>query len=195
MSCRVAVVMEDHLFDKYVAIPIVERLARELGKPNAKVFAVESPRTQGDSGMFREACRILARYGSTCSAVVFVIDLDGEDGTDGKTPKHTRLLHRVRSCTQHSEVAAVVGATQELEVWALWGCRDELGAAWGDVRREPHPKDVYFEPRLTKGERFSADRGRKRHVSMSLAQSWRSLRDGCPELAELEEQLRRLLDQ
>jgi hypothetical protein len=82
---------------------------------------------------------------------------------------------------------------KEVEVWALWGNRDALGAGWNDVRAHCHPKEAYFDPLITENDRARVDGGRTRLIRDSLGAGWQSLRMGCPELQHLEDQLRHAL--
>lgn len=193
MSLKVAVVCEDHTLDQFVAVPVVAALLVAVGKPNAKVAPVTNPRVRGFEDLVRHACPILGRYGAISDAVVFIVDLDCGSKAEGRRTKAEKLQRKLSSCEVHSDKALVIGAVNEIEVWALWGMRRELSTGWSDVRAECHPKEVYFDPLLSPSDRIKPDKGRKRLISLSLQEGWDSLKQGCPELSRLEEAIRRLL--
>jgi hypothetical protein len=193
VSLKVAVVCEDHTLDQFVAIPVIAALLVAVGKPNAKVAAVTNPRVRGFENLIQHACPILGRYGAISDVVIFIVDLDCGGKSGGRRTKAERLQRKLSSCDVYPDKAIVVGAVNEIEVWALWGMRRELSRRWSDVRAECHPKEIYFDPLLLAGDRFTPDKGRKRLISLSLREGWDSLKQGCPELSRLEEAMRRLL--
>lgn len=66
----------------------------------------------------------------------------------------------------------------------------ELSESWVDVRAERDPKQRFFDPLLQPSDSLVLGRGRQRLIERSLASGWSSLRDGCPELAEAEAEVR-----
>lgn len=194
MSYRVYVVCEDHTLDQYIAKPIISALLSAIGKVRADVRVVTSPQLRGYGDLKREACAILARYGAISDLVVFIADADGCPTVDGKPERHNALSNVLNNC-KHGGKGVVVIARQELEVWALWGVRTQLRDPWATVVTEPHPKERYFDRVVDASDTRRPGKGRMRLTALSLDCGWPSLRDGCRELAELEKELRRRLDQ
>ncbi len=85
-------------------------------------------------------------------------------------------------------------AVEEVEVWMLALHRDALGGRWPEVRADCDPKERYADPFLReKGWLTEVGHGRKRAMR-ELPSRWGSLLSVCPELAELRERLRALMD-
>ncbi|MBV9869351.1 MAG: hypothetical protein JO214_01885, partial [Frankiaceae bacterium] len=145
MSYRVALVCEDHTLDQFVLRPVVEALLREVGKPRAIVRAVTDPQLRGIGDLKRELCGIVARYSTVSDLIIIAID---RDCLDARADSFQALLD---TCDGR-EKAVLVVARQELEVWAMWGSRDDLGTRWAEVVEECHPKDVYFGRLFQQGD-------------------------------------------
>jgi hypothetical protein len=193
MGVKVAVVCEDPTLDRYIVRPIITRALAELGKPRATIKLVENPKMRGVQDVLSQACDVLDRYGGISSAVVFVVDMDCEDGEEGRPDKRARLRNVIERCQRHSDKAIALIAVQEVEVWALWGIRASLGSPWQTVRAECHPKEMYFEPQITSADQLTPDGGRTRLIDASLAGGWQSVTTGCPELRALLDELRPLV--
>lgn len=193
MAFKVAVVCEDPTHDQYIVVPVIKEALRALGKARAIVRVVLDPTTRGFDDLAAKACEILERYGAISSLVVFVVDTDCEDGTPGRGDRRARAVTAVEQC-QHANKALVLAAKQEVEVWALWGVRSDLGVSWSDVLAECDPKERFFEPLLTRQDRLRPDGGRKRLVDQSLSAGWQSLRGGCRELERFEDEARMIIE-
>ena len=76
-------------------------------------------------------------------------------------------------------------AVQELEVWMLALYKDKLEVGFSEVRNECDPKERWAESLLDELGTDSPGRGRKAAMTR-LTGAYRSLRDTCPELRELE---------
>lgn len=195
MTCRIAIACSDHTLDQYILIPVVKSLMRSLNKRQARVWPIQNPRIQGDGEYFKRMCELLEKYGPIADVVVFVVDLDCEDGQDGRPDRLAKVAAILDGCqSQHRSKAAVVGAVNEAEVWALWGSRHTLGASWQAVRDDCHPKERYFYGLLTAADEMRPDRGRSRLTQVSLSVGWASLKAGCPELASLESAISSILE-
>ena len=188
MSFKVTLAFEDHTLDQYIGRPVMQALLADLGKPNAIVRPVMNPRIRGIEQLKNQACEILDSYSPISDFVVFMIDCDGEDGSHGRGDRLATFRNLIANCPK-GENALVVVARQELEVWALWGSRSDLGVPWSEVIKERDPKERFFEPLITAADQKFPGRGRERLVTLSLRSGWRSLRSGCPELAQLQDEL------
>lgn len=183
MSYRVMFVCEDHTLDQYILRPVLKSLLNYLGKPKADVRAVTDPKLSGIGDLRRDMCSIVTRY--TVVSDLLIIAVDGDCVED----RQSSFEEALAQCPGH-EKALVVVARQELEVWAIWGSKDELGDGWSTITQECHPKETYFEGLAKPGDARRPDRGRTRLTSLSLGRGWRSLAQGCPELGELEARVR-----
>lgn len=154
MSYKVAVLAEDHTYDQYIVKPVVQALLAHLGKPNAQVFMITTPRIQGHSQMKQRACEILSRWSPIVDVLLLAIDLDCQDGLGGRSNRRVSFLDVLANCPVGSDKGVVVLAVNEIEVWALWGCRGELADSWEAIRAHCNPKEVYFAALLTQADRL-----------------------------------------
>ena len=184
---------EDHTHDQFVLKPVLECLLVSIGRARAQVKIITDPRMRGIDQLKSNACSILARYGPLSDAVIFAFDADGLDGKDGRTDRKSSFVSLLKDCAQHADKAIVVAARQELEVWALWGNRSELTVSWQAVRSEQHPKERFFDTLTNTTDSRRPGKGRSRLIQDSLSSGWQSLKQGCEELQELEDELVRLL--
>jgi hypothetical protein len=193
VSFKVAIVCEDPTYDRYIAEPVIAKACEEIGRPRAQLRTVEWPRVYGVSQLKDAVCDYLHKWGPISDAVVFVVDADGEDGTDGRPDRARQFASAITACGEALPCHVLTVALQELEVWALWGCYQQLGVSWDVVRSEPHPKERFFDPQVTKAELRTADRGRTRMIEASLSKGWHSLVVACPEIGALTAGLRQCL--
>lgn len=192
MSLRISIACEDHTLDQYIIKPVIRNLFADLGRPRARVEMITSPRLQGFSTLKQNASALLDRYGTISDLVLFVMDADGKDGASGRPDRRKEFEEMIRT-HEYSDKSLVIAAQQELEVWSLWGCRNDLGATWAEVRSERDPKELYFEPLVTSADRRTPGAGRQRLISLSLKEGWRSFIHGCPEVQWLEQEIRHKL--
>lgn len=192
MGTRVFVACEDPLLDQYVAVPVVTAIFRQgLGRAQAKVRAITNPRIRGIENLLDSVPSLVTRYAPLGTCVVFVADLDCQDGGDGRGDRFHAFQSRLEQLPPHlREKTSVVLAVQELEVWALWGSRSLLDDDWSVVRAERDPKETHFDTLVRSEDRLALGKGRSRLVKLSLDAGWHSLRAGCPELAQAEADLR-----
>lgn len=190
MTFRVAVLCEDHTNDQYILRPLVRETLAHLGKPDARITVVSNPRIRGFDSLLARACDVIERYAKLVDLILVCYDLDGQDGSAGRTDKHARVKNALNNCPNSKTVT--IGAEQEIEVWALWGSRAQL-PHWAEVRAEAHAKERYFDPLITSRDSIRADGGRSRLMESSLAAGITSLVQGCPELGELLTRIRDLV--
>ncbi|MGQ0719565.1 MAG: hypothetical protein ACT4NP_20065 [Pseudonocardiales bacterium] len=193
MSLRVFVACEDHTHDQYILKPVLECLLASIGRARAQVKIITAPRMRGIDALKSNACSILTLYGPLSDAVIFAFDADGLDGKDGRRDRKSSFISLLKGCANHADKAIVVAARQELEVWALWGNRSNLTVSWQAVRSEQHPKELFFDTLTNTADWRKPGKGRSRLIQDSLSTGWQSLKQGCEELQELEEELVKLL--
>ena len=193
MSTKVAIVYEDHTYDRYILEPIVEAALKHIGVVRPRVSSVTNPRLSGFATLLAKLCDVISRYEKTVSAIVVAFDLDGEDGTPGKGDKMAKVRSAIEACDTDASNVVLLGCRQEAEVFAIWGSRDKVRATWDEVRMERDPKEQYFNYLINQTDLLAIDGGRSRLVRLSLAKGWRSLSRACEELATLERELQSIL--
>lgn len=194
MSFRIHIICEDHTLDQYVVRPVMRAMAAAVGRPRARVTAVPTPPPRGIEAVMKEFDGLCERYAAIGDLVVFALDADGLDGSDGGTDRRAVLEARRRALPPAvADKVMVILAQQELEVWAMWGVRARVPAGWSTVRAERDPKDVYWSDLVERADATVPGKGRQRLVEKTLALGWASACEGCPELAEATEEMRNRL--
>ncbi len=183
MSLRVLVIPEDPTDNGYILKPLVERLLAEIGKPNARVVILTSPRLRGYDHAVRAIQNELPeRYGHF-DVWLFLPDAD-----------RARNLEALETELRAKEICLLCcAAVPEVEAWLLAGHRDRLKTGWADVQKHPRLKEAVFKPFLGEhGDPRSAGSGREALMRQTLS-NYRGLLDLCPELQDLEHRLRAVM--
>jgi hypothetical protein len=187
MSFNVLVIPEDPTWNGYILRPLVERVCREVGRPNANVTVLSSPRLNG----FEQAVSTLqsADFHLRYKHMHLWIFLpDGDLMTDAKAE------HLTADVSAMGTKFLCCAAQPEIEIWLLAGHREKLPIPWANARIHPRLKEDVFTPFLRQyGIERAAGGGRKELTIETLA-NYDGLKTLCPELAQLEAQLRALLD-
>jgi hypothetical protein len=188
VSFKALVVPEDPTYNGYILGPLVTRIMRECGKPNAKVTVLSNPKTSGYEDAKRLLVdRILEAY-SHFDLILFLPDADGKDKSAEFALLETGAVGfgvRLFCCA----------AIPEIEVWLLAGHLAKLDRPWPEIRAEPDVKESVFEPFLAEyGDARRASGGRDLLMEETL-RNYQGLTARCPELAELEARIRDIFDE
>lgn len=175
---KVLIIPEDQELDRYIVKPIVEALLTDLGRP-AQVDVLPEPRLRGSSEALDKGM-IDRIVGDNPMVDLFLLIVDRDCDRD---KAEARAAARQKD---YKKKLIACLARQEVEVWMLALHTDKLTASWAAVRRHCDPKEAYAEPLLDKLGSEGPGRGRKRAMR-ALTGNWRSLRDRCAELRELQE--------
>ena len=182
---KTVVICEDHRLDAYLIKPVIEQIFTEHGR---KVRVTFAPRTliQGIAQALQKSKHndVFDRYGMADSFFLIVdrdCNLDRERG---------QFADRLSDAEEADKTMFGCLAIEELEVWALALHRREANFDWNNVRSDRHPKENFFIPFLEKEKwQTSPGKGRKAAVA-NLAAKWDALKNSCPEVAELSNQVR-----
>lgn len=183
MSFRVLVIPEDPTYNGYILQPLVERMLRELNKPNARVTILTNPKLNGYAhAVDTIKTNLVDRY-AHFDLWLFLPDADRARG----------LGDLENEMAGHNVHLFCCAARPEVEAWLLAGYRDQLGVSWQEVREHRRLKEDIFEPFLTEfGDTRKPGGGRKDLMSQTLS-NYRGLLSVCPELEGLEARLRTFL--
>jgi len=180
MSYQVLVIPEDPTHDRYILKPLVERLLREAGKPQAKVSVMTNPRAQGYSAIKARFPEIFENY-RHLNLMLFLPDRDCHTLTD-----------ELEALERSAEVAGcrllTCAAIEEVEVWLMAGHMDRLSAPWSEIRVECDPKERYFQRFLQAHSGEGLGDGRQQLMQETL-RNFNGLLERCPELKTLLTQL------
>lgn len=185
MSFQVLVIPEDPTYNGYILQPLVERMLRELDKPNARVTVLTNPKLGGYAHAVGAIRNDLAdRYGH------FDLWLFLPDGDRASN------LEQLEAELAGQDIHLFCCAAQpEVEAWLLAGHRDRLDTPWPQVRDHRRLKEDVFEPFLKQFGDSRSPGGGREHLIRETLSNYRGLLSVCPELADLEDRLKAFLSQ
>lgn len=178
---KVLVIPEDQEIDRYILKPVIEAMFSDL-EISARVEVLPEPRLRGTSDALDEG---IVRDIVTGNPMIdlFLLVIDRDCNRENNVPKAA-----ARVSEYEGQMIACL-AEQEIEVWMLALYKDRLGATFSEVRAECDPKERWAEPLLKELGTDGPGRGRRRAMR-ALSGKWRSLRDTCTELRDLQERVR-----
>ena len=127
---RVLVIPEDFRKDQYILKPVLSRLFRTLGSPNARVTVCQDPLLGGVGEALKteRLSEVVERY-PMVDMMILCVDRDGIEGR--------RLrLDAIEESLGESTTFLAACAWEELETWVLAGLQLPHGWQWSDVRAE-----------------------------------------------------------
>ena len=187
MSFNVVVLPEDSTYDQHILRPLIQAMAKALGKPNARVKIYDGFGGFGDLLKWDNIANAIDFHRGIADAFVIVVDRDGNEGrrasldgieraAAGHLPPDKRLFGE--------------NAHQEVEVWLLAGHDLPADWDWPEIRGERDSKERFFEPWLA----HHASTTELETLGRQAAQNYDRVRRLCPEVASLEDRLRAWLE-
>lgn len=186
MSYKVLIVPEDPTYNGSILQPLIERMMRELGKANAKIVVLTNPKLCGfehAKGEIEAVCKRYPHY----DLILFLPDRDGKLGREESLTKLTEKL-------QAKGIPFIaIAAHQEVEVWLLAGHKTKIAGNWQQIREDVSVKENIFKPFIDEHGDEGPSGGRERLMKDTL-KNFRGLLQSCPELKELMESIRIILE-
>jgi hypothetical protein len=178
---KVLIIPEDPTLDRHILKPVVESIFQYIGKP-ARVDMLEDPHLTGVSHALNPGT-IEGIVLDNPMEDLFLVIVDRDGDNSGYELAVAQLLRnhpgKLLACLAH----------QEVEVWMIALHRDNIDAAWRDVRSHRDPKERFVRPFLEKmGWSGLVGRGYKRAMR-DLPGQWRGLLSVCPEIADLQREI------
>jgi len=185
LSFSVLVIPEDATNDHYILKPIVSSILGAVGKPNARVRVLTDPAAQGVEQVLDVAFlhTVIDRY-PMVNLFLLCVDRDAKTGRDESVAHHQEAVQ-----DRLPPSSAFIGACahQELEVWCLAGMADLPKAwSWVEVRAERDPKERYYLPYAAQRGLLDGPGDGREALGREAAQRYKSIRNRCPEVVELE---------
>lgn len=196
----IILIPEDPTRDKYVLKPVFRKMYDWLGVNGYTVeMAPWNPGSVEAATDWDQLEIFIDKVKYTTDFFLLCIDRDADEARrttddDRKPDQIDRLRNRA-----HEKFADEgwldttffgVAAREEIEVWALGGI-DYLPDdwTWRDVRRDPHPKENYFEPFAEELGVEEREYGGIQALGRKSASNYRRLRRKCRELERLEDRI------
>ncbi len=186
---NVFIIPEDFRKDQYILKPIVQAMLAAIGKPRANVRVCQDPLLGGISEALKwvRIEEILELYKDMVQVFLLIVDRDGQVG---RRAALDRLEQNAADKLPADRIFFAENAWQEVEVWLLAGHELPREWRWQEIRQEPNPKEIYFEPlAVERGVIDGPGQGRKT-LAREAAANYRRIRSRCAEdVVLLEERL------
>jgi hypothetical protein len=178
MSLRVLVISEDQS-DWHILGPLVNRMFREIGKPNANINPCLEPKIAGVRNALKwEIISDIIDMNPFVDIFLLIVDRDGE-------ASRIQALQNIESTAakmlRSNRVLIGENAWQEIEVWAIAGQSLPAGWKWADIRAENHPKELYFEPLAAQRDLLDEPGAGRTTMGREAAAQYDRVRSRCPE--------------
>jgi hypothetical protein len=179
---KVLIIPEDQELDRYIVQPVIESLFADL-EIKARIQVLPEPRLRGaGDALDKETIREIVDSNPMVDLFLLIVDADCDR-------KGNAAQARQRE-SEHSEKLIACVALQEAEVWLLALHKDQLDTRhFQEVQVECDPKERWAEPLLEKLGSAGPGHGRKAAMR-ALKGNYRSLRDTCTELRDLQERIK-----
>jgi hypothetical protein len=166
VSCRILVIPEDPTYNGAILKPLIERMAAECGKPNARVTVLTNPAIKGIEDLRGRIGEIAGSY-AHMDVLICIVDADGKDRAD----MFATMKNLATSRGAHLLCCAAV---QEVEAWLLAGHIEKLPDSWSQIRANTSVKEQVFQRDL---------------LMKTALQNFSGLLARCPELSQLQSEL------
>ena len=173
---NVLVIPEDPTYDQHLLKPLLIGLFKNIRK-SARVRVCQDPVLggRGEALKTERIREIVERYSGMADILILCVDRDGPPGP------RTRLDAMEAELQGDKTHFLAQEAWEEIETWALAGLKLPPRWSWGDVRREVHVKEVYFDKLVAQWElQDSPGKGRKR-LGKEAARRIQAIRQKCPD--------------
>ncbi|MGD0091767.1 MAG: hypothetical protein ABSE73_17770 [Planctomycetota bacterium] len=182
MSFSVLIIPEDPTHNGYILKPLVERMMRELGKPQARVKVLENPKLNGYDDALRAIEEDLPLRYKHFDLWLFLPDAD----------KAKNLAGLERELEAQGICLRCCAAKPEVEAWLLAGHREKLNLDWKHVRKHARLKEMVFATFLEKYGDARAPGGGRSALMEATLRGYDGLLTACDELKGLQERLKQL---
>lgn len=189
---NVILIPEDPTRDRHILKPVIQAVLKEVGVPGLTVEMAPGNLGSVDAATDWENLEpIMDRLVYKTDLFLLCVDRDGKSSRRD-TLDYLEQRARDKLDTEGFPDTAffAIAAWQEVEVWALGGLRDHPSDwTWDDVRSDPDVKDTYFAEHARRRGVDERQFGGRKALAEESASNYRTLRQKCPELQQLEQRV------
>jgi hypothetical protein len=186
MSFKVLIIPEDPTNNGYILKPLIKRMMKECGKPNAQVDVLSNPRVQGYNRAKTLMSESIFESYAHIDLLLFIPDADGKDRS-----REFAILEK--EAREKGAKLLCCAACQEVEAWLLAGHLDKLDKRWSEIRADPSVKEIFFADFLSRNGNPKAAGGGREGLMLQTLENYRGLLDRSPELKDLQTRIQNLL--
>lgn len=191
---NVLVIPENEKYDRHMLKPIMERMITTWLDLNAKIDVMDRLPLEGISDVTASESlqAVIDQYEMVD---LFILCIDQDDRTDDAVADQIEdiedeMRELLRERNRPGDAFFAVVARREIEAWILVGCEEPGDWTYTDVRREPQVKERYFEPYAEQRGVDEGQFGGRGPLGEEAARNYRTIRQHCKELQELEQKIR-----
>jgi hypothetical protein len=177
---NVLVIPEDFRNDQFILQPLMKAMMTSVGTSQARVRVCQDPLLGGISEALKldNLKAIVKRYRGMVDLFILCVD---RDGNEGRRARLDELERQIGDSLEGNRAFLAEHAWQEIEVWVLAGHDLPSDWAWADVRREPNPKERYFEPYARNRNVIEGPGGGRKALADATARRLDRICQLCPE--------------
>lgn len=189
---NVLIIPEDFRKDQYMLKPIISALFSEIGG-SAKIRVCQDPLLGGigQAMKWERINEIIDRYKGMIKLFLLCVD---RDGIETRKQALTNLENLSSDILPDDKALIAENAWQEIEVWVLAGHDLPGDWSWQDLRNEPNPKELYFEPFAKEKNVFNEPGEGRKSLAIAAAGKYKRIKTLCPKLAEMEKRIKQKME-
>lgn len=172
---NVLIIPEDPTNDRYILLPIIEKLFSTLKTRPIKISICENPRMRGVSDALnrQNLNDIVSRY-AMIDLFILCVDRDGNENRRG-------LLNELEIEYSGKAHFLAENAWEEIETWVLAGLVVPKDWVWAKVRSDISVKENYFDPLARQRKLANGPGGGRKTLGQEAARNVQAIRQKCPE--------------
>ena len=191
---NVLVIPEDAKYDRHMLQPIMERMITSWLEIPATVDVMDQMKLGSRSqATARETLRRVINQYRMVDLFILCIDQDDrsdEAATDQTSDIEIEMREHLAERSRPDDAFFVAVAKREIEAWVLIGSEEPGNWTYTELRREPQLKERYFDPYAEQRGVDEDQFGGRGPLGEEAARNYRTIRQHCEELQELEQKIR-----
>ena len=191
---NVLVIPEDAKYDRHMLQPIMERMITSWLEIPATIDVMDQMKLGSRSqATARETLRRVINQYRMVDLFILCIDQDDrsdEAATDQTSDIEIEMREHLAERSRPDDAFFVAVAKREIEAWVLIGSEEPGNWTYTELRREPQLKERYFDPYAEQRGVDKDQFGGRGPLGEEAARNYRTIRQHCEELQELEQKIR-----
>jgi hypothetical protein len=187
---NVLVIPEDAKYGRHVLQPLMERMITSWLGLNARIDA----RPLGGSAEATEPERLREVVDQYKMVDLFILCLDQDDrSNEWAEDQIAEIEETMRGHLGEEErpddAFFTIVARREIEAWVLIGCEESGDWTYTELCQDPQVKKRYFEPYAEERGVHEGQFGGRKPLGKEAARNYRTIRQECEELKDLEDKI------
>lgn len=191
---NVLVIPEDAKYDRHMLRPILERMITSWLEIPATVEVMDQIKL-GSRSQATDRDRLRRVINQYRPVDLFILCIDQDHRSDDAVADETAgiegdMREHLDERGRPDDAFFTVVAKREIEAWILVGCEESGDWTYTEIRDHPQVKERYFERYAEQRGVDEGQFGGRRPLGEEAARNYRTIRQHCEELQDLEEKIR-----